>query len=490
MTAKKIIIVAILISFFPLVEIAAARQRDQYYAVYIQGERAGYARRTRQVADELVTTTEKVVMEIARAGISVKTQTTETSVETVDGQAVSFGAVEQMSMMETTIRGKIANGVADVVTESFGQKQQQQIDWPEGAVMAEGLRLAVLETKLEPGSKAELKLFSPQLLTAVDTTVEVVGKEKVAMPGGLMELTKVRSTLDIPTAGSITTTSYLSDDVFSMRDEMKMVGMKIELVASSKEYALADADAPEIFLDAAVASPVAIDIENAESVTYTLAARDHADISQMAMPTDDNQTMTRDDNGNIILRVHPVDWPETAEFVSADEFQTYLQPSRYVQSDDPKIIELAEEAVSDATDAVEALRNIKTFAAEYITNPTWTVGYASASEVAQNRSGDCTEYAVLTTALCRAAGIPAQVVMGVVYVDEPGFMEQSFAGHAWVRAYVGDRWVGLDPAFVSELYGDYGPGHIAMSFGGDDPQSFLELWSIMGNFDIKEVQVK
>ena len=67
---------------------------------------------------------------------------------------------------------------------------------------------------------------------------------------------------------------------------------------------------------------------------------------------------------------------------------------------------------------MEAVRRIESFVARYIDNKSMSVGYASAVEVVESRQGDCSEFAVLTAALCRAVGIPAQVVVGIAYVKE------------------------------------------------------------------------
>ena len=44
--------------------------------------------------------------------------------------------------------------------------------------------------------------------------------------------------------------------------------------------------------------------------------------------------------------------------------------------------------------------------------------FSSASEVAVARRGDCTEYAVLLAAVCRARQIPCRLVLGLVYAPE------------------------------------------------------------------------
>jgi len=53
----------------------------------------------------------------------------------------------------------------------------------------------------------------------------------------------------------------------------------------------------------------------------------------------------------------------------------------------------------------------------------------------------CTGYASLTAALLRASGIPAQYVLGGVSFSD--------MGHAWLEAYVGNKWIIMDPTWGS-----------------------------------------
>ena len=212
--------------------------------------------------------------------------------------------------------------------------------------------------------------------------------------------------------------------------------------------------------------------------------------------------MQRLENGGLIVTIKPVAQQEKAKFPykGRDEIiLDALKPTRFVQSDNKEIIKLARQAVGDSKDAAQAAKNIEAFVAKYVENKGLSVGYASAAEVAESRQGDCSEFAVLTAAMCRAVGIPAQVVVGMAYVKDfssltigaqDKFENGAFGGHAWVQAYIGDRWVGLDAAFKSAGLGGYGPGHIALSIGSGNPEDFLNLVSTMGQFKIAKVMVQ
>ena len=152
----------------------------------------------------------------------------------------------------------------------------------------------------------------------------------------------------------------------------------------------------------------------------------------------------------------------------------------------------AKKAVGSTKDAGEAARRIEAFVADYIDNKDLSVGYASAVEVARSKQGDCSEHAVLTAALCRAVGIPAQVVTGIAYVEDWSGL-QGFGGHAWVQAFIGrktGKWIGLDAAFKGTGRGGHGPGHIALAAGNGEPTDFFNLATTLGKFKIEQATVE
>jgi transglutaminase-like putative cysteine protease len=75
-------------------------------------------------------------------------------------------------------------------------------------------------------------------------------------------------------------------------------------------------------------------------------------------------------------------------------------------------------------------------------------GWDLASTVAKRREGDCTEHAVLTTALARMYGIPSRVVIGAALISD-GEQHNAF-GHAWSEVREGDHWVVADASLLGE----------------------------------------
>ena len=224
------------------------------------------------------------------------------------------------------------------------------------------------------------------------------------------------------------------------------------------------------------------------------------DVNSFRIPATDNQSVQPGKDGGVIVTVKPVAAPARTKFPYKGKDNTILEamkPTRFVQSDCKQITELARRAVGDTKDTAEAVKRIEAFVAEYMENKGLSVGYASAAEVAASRQGDCSEFAVLTTAMCRAVGIPAQVAVGIAYVKNFAGLQDRFGTHAWVQAYVGGdpasrkpgKWVGLDAAFKSAGLGGYDPGHIALAVGSGNPEDFFALVGTLGQFKIDKVIV-
>jgi len=99
---------------------------------------------------------------------------------------------------------------------------------------------------------------------------------------------------------------------------------------------------------------------------------------------------------------------------------------------------------------------------------TYGRGFDIASRVATLKQGDCTEHAVLLTALLRASGYSARVVVGVVVLLHP---ETALAaGHAWAEVAEGGLWRRLDAA----LYRD-SSGHWLAAAAGVDPSTLRHM---------------
>ncbi|MBD3370419.1 hypothetical protein GF402_08680 [Candidatus Fermentibacteria bacterium] len=161
--------------------------------------------------------------------------------------------------------------------------------------------------------------------------------------------------------------------------------------------------------------------------------------------------------------------------VENTEMSPYLRPEPLIQSDDRAVMRLADSLTAGVEDSWEAALRINGYVDRAVINSP-TVSLPSAVEVLENMRGDCNEHTILFVALARAAGIPAEVCAGVVYLD------RAFGYHAWPMVWVGE-WVPMDPT-LGQPVAD--PTHIILAQGSLESQYVIA--SAMGRLSIKVVR--
>jgi len=469
---------------------SAKSEETEYYAVFMDGKKIGHAIRSRVTAAEKVTTNQEVSIQVNRADVPTKVVTTETSIETTDGKPLGFKVVQNSGGAAVSISGTVdAQWIMDVTATSMGREQKKTTGWPSGALMDEGLRLLQLEKGLKEGLEYDVKIFNPGGLQAIEAKIHIGPKQNVDLLGRVAALTEVKTIVKTPEGGEISSTNYVDKDLCMQKSVMPMMGtQQMEMIACTKEFALSENDVLELVDKMFLASPEPLNnIESAKSAAYYLKPSGQS--TKLMIPSSDNQSVEQLKEGGVIVTVRPADAPAGAKFPYEGKDGNTLEamkPTRFVQSDYNEIIELAKRAVGETKDAAEAVKKIESFVSGYIENKSLSVGYASAAEVAASKAGDCTEFAVLTAAMCRAVGIPARMVTGLVYTKTFGNKENVFGGHAWVEAYVGDKWIGLDATRAPK---GFDAGHIALAIGNGEPADFLNLAATLGQFKIDKVVI-
>ncbi len=117
----------------------------------------------------------------------------------------------------------------------------------------------------------------------------------------------------------------------------------------------------------------------------------------------------------------------------------FLKPSALIQSDDQQIRKQIEKIVKPADSSEQKAKKIVNWVYHNIEKKP-TLSVPNATEVLKNKSGACKEHSVLTVALLRATGIPAQTEAGLVY------LRGRFYYHEWCVIYLG-KWITADAVF-------------------------------------------
>jgi hypothetical protein len=478
---------------------APAAKEVRYFAVMMAGKKAGHRVLRREVRDGKVTTTDEATIGFTRLGTPMRVDIYEQHVETADGRPLGFKTRTKPSLLGNIEATVDAQGKLHAAIATPRGVQRRVLDWPKGAVLSEGAHLAARRKGLKKGTKYTQKRFDCSVMTVSQEEVTIGAKRKIDLLGRVVLLTEVKTVSKNPLTGTISSTSYVDDEGHVLKETVPMMGMTLELVACTQEFALSKNVPVDLMARVALLkSPMRLKRPAAhKAITYVIAPTKAKDgegptaeegAAKLEFPTTDSQTVTRRD-GKVVVTVRPPAVPAGAQmpYKGSDETAlAALKPTRFVESDDKRVVALARQAVGEANDPAAAIKRIEAFVHKYVGKKNLSVGYASAAEVAQSREGDCTEHAVLAAAMCRAVGIPAQVVVGVAYVDLGGRKGAVFGGHAWCQAYVAGKWVGLDAAMSRGC----GAARITLAVGSGEPTDFFSMIHTLGYFRIESMSVE
>ena len=121
-----------------------------------------------------------------------------------------------------------------------------------------------------------------------------------------------------------------------------------------------------------------------------------------------------------------------------DDILRYLMPSRYCESD--VMSRAAQQLFGHLPQGLSRVRAIESWLHESIYYmPGLSTSTTTSQEVFVQRAGVCRDFAHLGITLCRALNIPARLVVGYVYFEEP---PQDF--HAVFEAWLDNQWVQFD----------------------------------------------
>lgn len=447
---------------------------EQWLRVVLEGRKVGHARfRTLRTGDE-VHSSQVIELSLGRAGVAVAMRIEERHEETVEGAPLAFFAASTISGLTMSVSGRRQPGGRFLVRSGRGDGAEgapREIDWPDGALLAHGAELRLRELGTRPGASTRLAMFQPMLQESVAMAHTVVGPAWVELPEGRRLLTEVRQVLALPD-GDMVSRGFHDADLRLRRMTMDLLGQELELIDCDRACATAPDQPAEILQTALLAVPRPLSAaDRGRPLRLTL----RSERQPRDWPGIDGQRVEVGDAGRWSLRLRdpaggdPVPPPVAADLARTD----------WLDHDDPDVRALLPGDLPAPAKA--AMARLTGLVARHIQDKSLAVGYASASDAARLREGDCTEHAVLLAALARAAGIPARVVTGLAYATEYG--GPAFVPHAWVAAWTGKAWQAFDAALPGDAQ-----VRIAVHAGDGDPWRFYGGVEVLGELAIEAVE--
>lgn len=457
----------------------------QWYAVFMQEAKIGYAMHQRAVKGQEVTHSNVFKLVLNRETVSLPVSLSLDTVETLDGKPLRFSQTTVLGPMGGSKKsGVIQNGKITLTTEEMGESATSTVAYPKDALMPEGATIFQKKMGLKPGTKYSYAEFDPDSMKALKHDIVVESAQSVPLLDGMHKLSPLQDTLD-QGGQKMNVRLYVDSAYVSRKFELPMLGSKIVMIGCSEKYAKGPNGKLDIMKIGSVACPTAIaNARQSTRGTFQLKVIDAT--MTLDFPVTDSQAVKKNSDGSYTITTELVKpghspRPYAGEDPAALEA---LKSGQYIQSDSPVIQAKAKEIVEGKADAYAAAKAIETWVSGYIDKKDLAVGYASALETLKTKAGDCTEHAVLVAALCRAAGIPCRLVVGVAYAQEFQGLKQRFIGHAWNQVYVEGKWVDIDAALGADAC------RITLGAAGDEPSGFLAMLTTLGNFQIVKAEAK
>jgi len=422
----------------------ARADEEQWYKVELSGQHAGWMRATERVMPDRVATASQLRIEVRRGQVELTIGLDTEFVETPEGRPLSMRLVRRFGNVPMSQEYVFEEDGVRVTSAQGGDVTTTVDPPPEGEWLTP--RRAALEAmrRIKAGeAEFTLRTIDPSSgPVPMEVTYRGVRAERVERLGATVD--GYRADVEMALMPGVVTSQWMDADGNVVRMETLMGGLAMGMVLSDRESATARSTAPELMIgtfvkpDRAIRAPRKI-----TSAQYVLSLPDG---TMPDLVSDGAQTAERIDAQSVRVRVHP-GRPAPARPAGSDT--DYAGSSMLVAAGDAEVVALARRATEGVgPDPVERARAMAGFVHGHVKGKGLGVGFASASEVARSREGDCSEHGVLLAAMLRAEGIPSRVVCGVLYVDEFAGQRDIFGYHLWTQALVEvdgeQRWIDLD----------------------------------------------
>jgi len=452
----------------------ALADETEWHGIYLKGRKIGYAQSTTHTGDDRVLFTGLANYRVKTMGV-LQTINTEYRIElSRQMQMRSFKFYIDAPGARFTAAGSVKDDQLHVSIETGHHADQVTISLTEPIQLPFVVRKLISQRRLKKGQTFRIPVYDPVTHEVADMMIDVRGEEQVEVNGFMAPaIHLVEKFRDLPT------------DVWIDHDGHTLLekgGTGFESRQESKQQALAFSreKSGDQFLDLVALTFVPLTTDLGDPSTIKQLRFRLGGVSA-ELPADEAYQHRNADN---IVVIDAVVFPHDSSSVELPaELVRFLRAESVVQSDDPKIRELAKKLVGTARSRTEQMQRLATWVSAYVADVP-VAGVPSALDVLSTRKGDCNEHTVLFTALARAVGIPTRMTAGLVALDDAKRLTPGFYYHAWPEVWINGLWVPIDPTLNQvPAY----PTHLALATGSFADQSKVVHW--INQVEIDQVEV-
>jgi transglutaminase-like putative cysteine protease len=486
--------------------------KETWDAIYLGGVKVGYSctRISEHVEDSVklvhVESTNSVT--VNRSGQSTRHVISSTSEETPTGQLIRFRTHLESGTTSADFSGRVDGNELIVETVTAGKATTTRVPWPAGAGGFLAMEQHLLRQPMRPGERRTVTGLMSVVNQPIEMELIAEGFEPVRLLQHSEDLLRIECRAKLPGGQPIAERLWATRDGVILRRQIDALAQETYRTTEQIATAAVSQAKFDLMLDTTV--PTDRPLENPHStrrVRYRLHLKTNdpaqvfaQDERQRIIPLDARTaevvvcsaaTQVAPDAPTTSADVLPAGngGPQPAALAAkpAPPTENDRSPNNLIQSDNPKIITMAQSIAVDETDAATIATRLAEAVKRHIRRPNYAQAFASAADVVEHAEGDCTEHAVLLAALCRARGIPARVAIGLVYVPAA----QGFGYHMWNEVWLDGRWTALDSTLDRPAIG---AAHLKLDHSSLEGtaafSTFLSLTQVIGQLKIEILEVE
>jgi hypothetical protein len=326
---------------------------------------------------------------------------------------------------------------------------------------------------LTAGARYQWSIFDPATLRNAQIDVSVRSREIVRTRDGSMPAFRV----EIAYLG-LKTTSWVTDTGEVIREESPLGLMTIRETPEQAQGLAIPGNVQEDLLRMSAVVPVMSQRLDDPRAVERLRLR----LDGLTLPNLELDGVSQDADGAVI----EIRDPRTLQPGPVDaDAARYLAPEPLIESDAPEIVAEAERALQGVVGARARAERLTRYV-DALLDKKLTISLPSALEVLRTKVGDCNEHTALYVAMARAAGIPARIAVGLVYVSGA---QGAFYYHAWPEVYLDEGkgrglWLPVDPT-LNQFPAD--ATHLRLVRGSLDQQATIV--ALIGRLRITVLEV-
>ncbi|MBC7364918.1 MAG: transglutaminase domain-containing protein [Candidatus Aminicenantes bacterium] len=426
---------------------AEPKMEARWYSIFLGQQKVGYIKEYggsfEENGQKKIKTVSESRMVFNRLGKKIEMIIKSENVETESGWLEKVRTEEILSSSVILVEAEVENNLIRLKTTTGGQTHSRELKFSGELLGPVGIGNLTREKLNNPGERFEFQTLLAELGQVVRGERTLVAEEELNLGGKKIKARKLEEKFSgLPQTRNV----WIDEEGNELRSEEPSPFGQMVVVLSDEKEAKSGLEEATPGQDQLSSSLIKANVRlpQARNLDRLVVRLKHKK-PELGWPElqNDYQRIIKKDSDTVVLELRRAGFNFPSNFVlTAGDRESFLKSNAYLQPEEPEINRVAREVAGLELTELEKALKLRDWVAR---NMSFDLGFvfAPASEVIKNKKGTCAGYAALLASLLRAAGLPSRYVVGLAYVNG------VWGGHAWVEAWIRDRWVPLDAALCS-----------------------------------------